>query len=627
MMRYGLKLSKREKKQAEKRIKQLYKMYANGKIAELNYRHERSQIIANLKRPVEGESNIERNEKGFFQDRRDMQFGPAPVGYWNRDHREGPPQKQVSDNKVRAALIDISTNGWWNDGGLQESLQQNAIQQEKARNSNNESWFKETIMTSNDLGATQNEIKVINQIANQLNKASAMHKGQADRLRNLGAISAKTFSNSGIWNEIQSSPEVIKALNRLQQAIEYQKSRMYAIGITGEEARNAIRLAAVKSGSAMTNEGYSPARAAEIVSEVVRGSLTVKAASSVVASDINSAAANINATSQPMWRNNFNPYLELPRQTTLQNGAPIQPNASYNLNENPTMKQTASAVRGGPNIMTVVKDIFTIEGNTYFNWQSGDMIAINDDGMVANTGYSYPRGSWTVFASGYNSVPAVENIKQSLTYALASPLWSPEDRAYLAYLLNLTIVQLGELKQLPEPVVTSQIIANVENMQMNHKDIMIQAEQIEPHFMQSEEQLRENFVSNRDIMMKSSNTDGKLGLQNYFERTKIQKEPREDYIGRFRKGMENGQLPKWVVEKRRDGLAKAAPRTPLINQATKAYNNMLRGLGGSTSTTSSSSSSHAGFRDIGLRGSTSTTSSSSSSHGGMRADPRMNYRV
>ena len=133
-----------------------------------------------------------------------------------------------------------------------------------------------------------------------------------------------------------------------------------------------------------------------------------------------------------------------------------------------------------------------------------------------------------------------------MTYALASPLWSPEDRAYLAYLLNLTIVQLGELKQLPEPVVTSQIIANVENMQMNHKDIMIQAEQIEPHFMQSEEQLRENFVSNRDIMMKSSNTDGKLGLQNYFERTKIQKEPREDYIGRFRKGMENGQLPKWL---------------------------------------------------------------------------------
>jgi hypothetical protein len=105
----------------------------------------------------------------------------------------------------------------------------------------------------------------------------------------------------------------------------------------------------------------------------------------------------------------------------------------------------------GPSLSTVVKDIFTVQSNIYFDWTAGSAIEFLNNGTYraannsSNASAVYPSGEWTVFAN-VNSLDTLAMIGQSLEYATASPLWSPNDRAYLEYLKTVVASKMLELE-------------------------------------------------------------------------------------------------------------------------------------------------------------------------------------
>ena len=500
-MRAGLTLTKKEKKQIEKAIAKLDLSYQRGKLNPMVYREQRGKLLANLKRPMAERTNINLNQESFFRKRSNIHSGPAPVGfwsrnktaktiyddgnYWNKSVTNALPQRKVSDNKVRSALINISDNGYWNSQDFQEALQISSSANQEAKR-NNASYFQQAVMKSQQLGSAQN-----------------------------------TLSEAGLWDQIESSEPVVKALTRLESTINYTVQRMYAVGISKQEAKDAIKRVAISSGQSMTTAGYSKEQAAKIVAMVIRGELGVNGAIAQVSGELNQAAENIaalnNGTNQIVappsnarefkaaWQNNFdihgngNPTgvsmaalaeakNKLEQQFDLSNN-PVERNrlsqsisqieqtlnqrqkgmnsvppmtkkpgsstqgpvtASYNPRNNlranqSLMQQTSAALnRGGPSIVTVVKDLFTIDGQMYLDWTAGNPISVANNGSYANASSNsnqssvFASGVWTVFASNKNAIPTLKSIINSIGYALASPLWSDSDRAYLNYLKNQT---------------------------------------------------------------------------------------------------------------------------------------------------------------------------------------------
>ena len=524
-MRKGLTLTRGEKRQIEKAIQKLDESYQRGTINPMVYRNKRGKLLANLNRPLAARTPINVNQKGFFKNRSDVHFGPSPIGYWDQTmttNGGNMPQRRVSSNKIRASLINIADNGYWNSNNFQEAIQSASKATQNAREQNT-SYFQQAVMKSNALGSAQ-----------------------------------ATLTDAGVWNEIQSSEPVVKAMKRLEDTISYTVQRMYAVGISKQQAMDAIKRSAIATGKSMTASGYSKENAARLIAMVIRGEIGVEKAIAEVAGDLNQVAANVAAINQnsdelinaptasrngykaswndgynihanqrgrtntptnkphspwnngfdihgngtptgvstqalmqaknqleqrfdlsnnPVERNELSQQISQIEQTLNQrqqgadsvrrsfkkpnngSGGPVE--ATYNPRNNfrannSLMQQTSAALnRGGPSIATVVKDIFTIDANMYLDWTSGNPIAVANNGSYTNATQNsdpsrvFPSGVWTVFAGNANAVPALKSIVNSIGYALASPLWSEGDRAYLTYLKKNTEKRIENLEKGP----------------------------------------------------------------------------------------------------------------------------------------------------------------------------------
>lgn len=524
-MRKGLTLTRGEKRQIEKAIQKLDESYQRGTINPMVYRDKRGKLLANLNRPLAARTPINLNQKGFFKNRSDVHFGPSPIGYWDQTmttNGANMPQRRVSSNKIRASLINIADNGYWNSNNFQEAIQSASKATQNAREQNT-SYFQQAVMKSNALGSAQ-----------------------------------ATLTDAGVWNEIQSSEPVLKAMKRLEDTISYTVQRMYAVGISKQQAMDAIKRSAIATGKSMTASGYSKENAARLIAMVIRGEIGVEKAIAEVAGDLNQVAANVAAINQnsdelvnaptasrngykPSWNDGYNIHANQRGRTNTptnkphspwNNGFDIHGNGTptgvstqalmqaknqleqrFDLSNNPVernelsqqisqieqtlnqrqqgadsvrrsfkkpnngsggpveatynprnnfrannslMQQTSAALnRGGPSIATVVKDILTIDANMYLDWTSGNPIAVANNGSYTNATENsdpsrvFPSGVWTVFAGNANAIPALKSIVNSIGYALASPLWSEGDRAYLTYLKKNTEKRIENLEKGP----------------------------------------------------------------------------------------------------------------------------------------------------------------------------------
>ena len=524
-MRKGLTLTRGEKRQIEKAIQKLDESYQRGTINPMVYRDKRGKLLANLNRPLAARTPINVNQKGFFKNRSDVHFGPSPIGYWDQamtTNGGNMPQRRVSSNKIRASLINIADNGYWNSNNFQEAIHSASKAAQNAREQNT-SYFQQAVMKSNALGSAQ-----------------------------------ATLTDAGVWNEIQSSEPVVKAMKRLEDTIAYTVQRMYAVGISKQQAMDAIKRSAIATGKSMTASGYSKENAARLIAMVIRGEIGVEKAIAEVAGDLNQVAANVAAINQnsdelsnaptasqqgyrASWNDGYNVHANQKGranapvnkpQSPWNNGFDIHGNGTptgvstqalmqaknqleqrFDLSNNPVernelsqqisqieqslnqrqqgadsvrrsfkkpnngsggpveatynprnnfrannslMQQTSAALnRGGPSIATVVKDIFTIDANMYLDWTSGNPIAVANNGSYTNATNNsdpsrvFPSGVWTVFAGSANAVPALKSIVNSIGHALASPLWSEGDRAYLTYLKKNTEKRIENLEKGP----------------------------------------------------------------------------------------------------------------------------------------------------------------------------------
>lgn len=493
-MRRSLTLTKREQRQVENQLKKLDAAFQTGRLNEMIYKHQRAQLISNLSRPKAAITPIEANQKGFFQTRRNMEFGPSPVGYWDKNPLNSPASRQVSENKVRASLLSIHNNEWWNDG-FQESLRNaaqatNPVAVEQNKAAQEASYFQQTIMQANQLA---------------------------------GTVSANTFQSTEIWAEIQSSKPVMKALQRLSNSVEYTVQRMRTMGVPESVARDAIRKAAIAAGNTMTQSGYDKERAATITAMVVRGELSITSATNQVANDIQQAnkavaALNTNTANSPsaMWRNDYNIHAmgpssggvslrqlqqmrnDLNNELSLENDpvarnqivqalsnlegeismrqsgiselsngmgplppgvAPIatqgngyNPLNNFQANQSTMQDTIAALTRGGPDLWNIVNDIVTIQGNMYYDYMAGDPIVISENGEVSNFSNMaeestiFPKGNFTVYSSGKNSISQLEIVITGLTNALNSPLIPENEKGYLRYLKNLISTHIDRLR-------------------------------------------------------------------------------------------------------------------------------------------------------------------------------------
>ena len=499
-MRRGLTLTKKEQKQIERQLAALDARFAAGKMPKMLYNHERAKLISNLQRPKAATTPLEMNQKGFFQTRRNIEFGPAPIGYWDANVSNSQPRAMVNRNKIRSSLLSIHDNEWWNDGfqeAIRTAVNSNntpnngaSFSQNEGQNGNsNETvpYIVETIMQANQLGAT---------------------------------INANTFNSTETWLKIQNSQPVMNALQKLAESVENTVRRMVAAGMDEAYARDAIRQAAMAAGVAMTTQGYSAERAAEITAMVVRGELSEQGAVNQVTNDLQVAnraivAVNQNNASNPMWRNDFNIHAmgpsgggvslqqlmemknELQEEFDLENdpvarneitaalanlekeiqqrksgmqsvsngmltppgmpstntqGKGYNPLSNLQANKS-SMEITAAALqRGGPDLWNIVNDIVTIQGNMYFDYMSGGSASVDEYGQLSeitnNTNETtiYPVGEFTIYASGKASIPQLEIVLSGLANALMSPVIPDGEKGYLRYLQNRVRFQIDALK-------------------------------------------------------------------------------------------------------------------------------------------------------------------------------------
>ena len=503
-MRRSLTLTKREQRQVERQLKKLDAAYSAGKVDPRIYTHKRAELLQNLSRPKAANTEIALNQKAFYQKRSKLEYGPAPVGYWERNISNSAPTRQANQSKIRASLLSIHNNEWWNDG-FQEALRDsvNARQpqaNQEVQNQNELSYFQETVMQANKLA---------------------------------GTINRDTFNSNETWQAIENSEPVTKTLQRLANSVEYTVSRMTTVGIPENVARDTIRQAAIAAGNMMTGQGYSKERAAEITAMVVRGELSFQGAVNQVTNDIQQtneaiAAVNNNSANTPnaMWRNNFDIHATGPsgggvslkqlqqmrnelneelnlendpvarnqivaalqnlenemgsRQTGMQAisnampGPPGMPSpaqgnrGSYNPLNNfranqSTMQQTVNALRtGGPNFWNMVDDIVTIHGNMYFDYMAGEPIHISAEGQPSTFSANsppaeeeiFPTGNFTIFASGKASIPQLKIMLNGIANALMSDLIPVNEKGYLLYLQSLIRFQISMLESQLDNVLT-----------------------------------------------------------------------------------------------------------------------------------------------------------------------------
>ena len=124
-----------------------------------------------------------------------------------------------------------------------------------------------------------------------------------------------------------------------------------------------------------------------------------------------------------------------------------------------------------PDLGTILRDIFTVDGNLFFNHQKGDLLSISNGIRQATNNddiaYIRPKGEWTVYGMSAQYMGTVSAIKQSLMYTLVPNYWNESEKAYIEYLLGVVETQITALKN-------NRSVTNANNTLQIQQNAMIQ---------------------------------------------------------------------------------------------------------------------------------------------------------
>jgi hypothetical protein len=120
-----------------------------------------------------------------------------------------------------------------------------------------------------------------------------------------------------------------------------------------------------------------------------------------------------------------------------------------------------------PDMASVLRDVFSVDGNSYFNTQAGSQIFVGNNSTANDPAYLKPSGDFTVFGRSPAGIENLMSIKQSLLYTMASPAWDDADKAYLEYLLGRINQQIEILQNALSINQNSSIVQSGLNQQVN----------------------------------------------------------------------------------------------------------------------------------------------------------------
>ncbi len=456
-------VSRREATTARETLAQLEKKYAAGKISRGSYLYQRESLHKIIALPVRKDTEVKTNTKTWFA-RNWINNSPAPVGYFkfqqpSTDAIKPPATVGNEMSKISSGLLNLAQNDYWNDNDLQQSIRQKSGYVNEAGNALNQ------------------------QVATNFSQAVS-HANNVNQ--NLGRTAGATTDQ--IVASLVNQPQVQAELKILQESLVGLIRERVASGNSPNAARNELINLAIQSGAKITQLGYDPEAASAIVTKLIKGEITEMNAIYKVASDLREANKILNSlgsrnnsnigpnsglldqiyatplpTGQRFISPEYNPHNMTPRapavtaenrgsfdnylrsQRQNQNNGLSNQSIIRNL-ANQSMPVTRKALNlQKPDLGTILRDIFTVDGNLFFEHQKGELIELANGAMNNNMEYVRPKGVWTVYGMSKKYLQTLDGIKQSLLYTLVPDYWTDSERAYMEYLIGVVENQIQML--------------------------------------------------------------------------------------------------------------------------------------------------------------------------------------
>ena len=504
-------ISRKEAATAREALASLEKRYSQGKITRGIYVSQRERLHDILRMPVAENTAVKTNTRSWFA-RNFINNSAAPVGYFAfeqglplygrqfpTDAIQSPVTVGNDMSKVRQGMLNLATNEYWNSNDIMMQLKaqsQPVANQAQATNS----FYNQAIRHANGLNAglgstrgasseailanlqasaeVQAALRALSASVNILIRERVANGASPSEARqeliNLAIASGAKLTGMGY-----DANDAAAIVSRLVKGEITEMQAVYEMASDLREANKILNSlgsrahSSIRPGSGLLDQIYStplPGRERFIGQDYNPSNMRPRVASLNMpfgTLDLPTLRAMAKQATEQGDENKVTQLMEAieMRQNAMQSvrrggktsqqGQPasgLSPEfQSRALNFSPVAQQAIQ--RQKPDMATVLDDVFTIDGNLYFNPQAGGQIYLNNDfrTATANNDASMirPQGAFTVFGMSPAGLENLNAIKQALLYTMANPSWDDQDKAYLEYLLGVMQTQIDFLSTAP----------------------------------------------------------------------------------------------------------------------------------------------------------------------------------
>ncbi len=499
-------VSRREATTARETLAQLEKRYAAGKISRGQYLYQRESLHKIIALPVREDTKVKTNTQSWFA-RNWINNSPAPVGYFDfkspTDGIQAPITVGNDMATIRNGMLNLAENEYWNANDLQQAIRQQSATVTNAGNTNNQQAstnFSTAVGHANQvngLGRTAGTAAdIIAELVNQP-QVQAELKGLASSLSNLirervgqgeSPYSAKSelismaIQAGANLTELGYDPEAAATIvQKLMKGEITEMNAIYLVASDIKEANKILNSLGSKSNSSIgpasglldqvyaeprsqgqkyISPNYNPHNMSPRIStlNMPYGTLDLPSLKQMAQQahsngDTNllqqleqAIAARESALNNVRRGNNTSQQISINKG--ISNEAQLR---DFVNNSMPTTRKALNLQK--PDLGTMLRDIFTIDGNLFFDHQKGALLTIepNQKPRAAkkfdDPQYIRPKGEWTVYGMSRVYIANLEAIKQSLMYTLVPNYWTDAERTYLEFLRNAVSLQIHNHKQ------------------------------------------------------------------------------------------------------------------------------------------------------------------------------------
>ena len=487
-------VSRKEAETARRALARLEARFQQGQITRGLYVAQRETLHEILSRPVANNTAVKTNTKKWFA-RNYIDNSAAPVGYFNFDRRNSkdsihaPAVVGNNMNKVRQGMLNLATNDYWNSRNIMNQLQAQAapvVNQSHATNS----YYNQAIRHANDLNAglgSTNTNQVLNNIENNQEVQAAVRALAASidtliRERVANGASPSNARAELISLAISSGAKITSigydsqaASNIVTRVMKGQLSEMQAAYEMASDLREANKIlnslgsrpnSSIRPSSGILDQIYAtpmPGRERYIGNDYRVDNMRPRVASLNMPYGTLDLPTLRSMAQQATEQGNEEQVLAIQQAISLRQNAmqSVRRGGKSNQQGQPSSglspefqsralnfsKSTRNAIQmQKPDMASVLNDVFSIDGNMYFNAQTGAQVFVGNDTTANDPSFFKPSGQFTVFGRSPAGVEHLLAIKQSLLYTMASPAWDNSDKAYLEYLLGRMNEQVSVLQ-------------------------------------------------------------------------------------------------------------------------------------------------------------------------------------